>query len=72
MLPEGRNGWRIHVDEPLDPRRYPDWQSLLQAVACVHESLVLAAPELLESPLRDGAWAEATATAWRTTQRAWN
>jgi lauroyl/myristoyl acyltransferase len=64
MLPEGR-GWRIHVDEPLDPRRYPDWQGLLQAVAAVHESLILAAPELLESPLRDGAWAEATATGWR-------
>jgi lauroyl/myristoyl acyltransferase len=66
LLPKGR-GWRIVVAEPLDPRAHADWQSLLQATAAAHEGFVLAAPETLESPLRDGAWAVATASGWHAT-----
>ncbi|MGZ4608535.1 MAG: hypothetical protein ACXVXV_20570 [Blastococcus sp.] len=64
ILPRGR-GWVIHVDEPIDPRDHAGWETLLQAVASAHEPLVLRAPELLESPLRAGGWAEATAAGWR-------
>ena len=63
-LPRGR-GWYLSIEDPLDPRDFSDWQSLLQAVATVQERLALQAPELLESPLRDGGWAEATAAGWR-------
>jgi lauroyl/myristoyl acyltransferase len=59
-----RGGWYVHVDDPVDPREHPSWESALQAVADVHTRLVLQAPEYLESPLRDGGWAEATAEGW--------
>jgi lauroyl/myristoyl acyltransferase len=62
--PRGR-GWYVHLDEPIDPREHDSWQSVLQATADVHSRLVLAAPEHLESPLRDGGWAVATADGWR-------
>ena len=63
VLPRGR-GWTIHVDEPIDPRDHPTWETLLQAVADAHEPLVLRAPEQLESPLRAGGWAVATPSGW--------
>lgn len=63
-LPRGRH-WTLHVDDPIDPRSFDDSAGLMQAVASVHERLVLAAPYRLESPLRDGGWAEATAAGWR-------
>jgi lauroyl/myristoyl acyltransferase len=62
--PRGR-GWYVHLDEPIDPRRHDSWQSVLQATADVHSRLILAAPEHLESPLRDGGWAAATRDGWR-------
>lgn len=63
-LPRGR-GWYVHVEDPLDPRDFSDWQTFLQAIATVQEKLLLQAPEQLESPLRDGGWTEATAAGWR-------
>ena len=62
-LPRGR-GWYVHLDDPIDPRRFPSWRELLQAVADVQTRLVQRAPEHLESPLRAGGWATATATRW--------
>jgi lauroyl/myristoyl acyltransferase len=61
--PRGR-GWYVHVDDPIDPRRHDSWRSVLQATADVHSRLILQAPEYLESPLRDGGWAVATAEGW--------
>jgi lauroyl/myristoyl acyltransferase len=58
------SGWAVHIDEPIDPRDHPTWESVLQATADVHSRLVLAAPEYLESPLREGGWAAATADGW--------
>jgi lauroyl/myristoyl acyltransferase len=66
VLPMRRGGgWRLHLDEPIDPRQHPDWLTLLQAVADVHSRLILQAPEHLESPLRDGGWSVATRDGWR-------
>jgi lauroyl/myristoyl acyltransferase len=64
VLRRGR-GWVGRLEEPIDPRDHPSWESLLQAVADVHSRLVLIAPEYLESPLRDGGWAVATGEGWR-------
>ena len=63
-LPRGHK-WYVHVGAPLDPRDFPSWEDLLQAVATAVEELVLRAPEYLEDPLRDGGWAVADRDGWR-------
>lgn len=66
VLPQvGPRGWAVHLDDPIDPRNHGSWREVLQAVADVHSRLILPAPEHLESPLRDGGWAVATAEGWR-------
>jgi lauroyl/myristoyl acyltransferase len=65
-LPHGRR-WRLHIGAPLDPREFDSWDELLQVTVTAVEELVLQAPEYLETPLRDGGWAEATRDGWRTT-----
>lgn len=63
-LPRGRK-WYLHVAAPIDPRNYPSWEDLLQAIVSNVEALILQAPEYLENPLRDGGWAVATRDGWR-------
>jgi lauroyl/myristoyl acyltransferase len=63
-LPHGRR-WRLHLGAPLDPREFDTWDELLQTAVTAVEELVLQAPEYLETPLRDGGWAEATRDGWR-------
>ena len=63
ILPRGRK-WFIDVDEAVDPRDYASAADLHQAVASIHERLILLAPEHLENPLREGGWARATRSGW--------
>ena len=47
----------------------PGRVGLEEVVADVQRRLVLAAPEYLESPLREGGWAAATADGWHAKAR---
>ena len=62
-LPRGRR-WALQIGHPLDPRDHDGWSHLLQALATAHEQVLLRAPHLLETPLRQGGWAEATPAGW--------
>jgi hypothetical protein len=57
----------VHVDvcAPLDPRDFADAEQLHDALARVHECLILEAPAAMEDPNREGAWeGGADAQAW--------
>jgi lauroyl/myristoyl acyltransferase len=55
----------IRVAAPLDPSEINDPRALHEALAAHHAAWILATPEALEDPCRDGAWERgATARAW--------
>ena len=62
-----RAGHRVSttIEEALDPREHSGTLELHEALARVHEQVILHAPEQLESPNRPGAWeGGASAEAW--------
>jgi lauroyl/myristoyl acyltransferase len=64
IVPRGRR-WEIQFQEPLDPRDHSSTGELHQALATVHEEIIMQAPEHLESPLRTGGWKIANREGWR-------
>lgn len=63
LMPLGRR-WEIQVGDILDPRNFSSPGELHRALAAIHESFIMRAPDHLESPLRPGHWATATRDGW--------
>jgi lauroyl/myristoyl acyltransferase len=64
LVPWGRR-WRIQFEDPVDPHDHTSASALHQALASIHETIIMRAPEHLENPLRPGGWKTANREGWR-------
>ena len=56
IVPDGRR-WHIQLLTPVDPRDFASSGDLHQALAGIHEKIIMQAPEHIESPRwRPGGW----------------